>query len=324
MPANLPPQYFEAEKVFRAAKAPSEKIEALETMLAIMPKHKGTDHLKAELRARIAKLTDEMERQQAKGRKGHGYHLPKEGAGQVALVGLANSGKSALVAALTQAAPRVADYPYTTQEPTPGMLPFEDVQLQLVDMPAIDDRDARPWLNSVLRHADLLALAVDLSGDPLDEVNVLLEELAALRIQPWDEQGEAPPGWVRKRMLVLANKLDRAAADDMRALEEALGGRFPIVPVSALTGEGLDGLATRFFNALDVLRVYTKAPGQPPDMIDPVILPKGSTVEDAATSVHKELRRFKYAQIWGSGKFQGQRVPRNHVLQDRDIIEVHT
>jgi len=322
VPANLPPQYFEAEKVFRAAKAPSEKIEALETMLAIMPKHKGTDHLKAELRARIAKLTDEIERLQVR-RKGHGYHLPKEGAGQVALVGLANSGKSALVAALTQASPRVADYPYTTQEPVPGMLPFEDVQLQLVDMPAIDDRDARPWLNSVLRHADLLALVVDLSGDPIGEVEALLEELAALRIEPWDEQGETQPGWVRGRVLVLANKRDRVGADDVRALEDALSGRFPLAAVSALTGEGLDGLAAKFFHALEVVRVYTKAPGQSPDMRDPVMLPKGSTVEDAATSVHKELRRFKYAQVWGSGKFQGQRVPRNHVLQDLDIIEIH-
>ena len=126
MPANLPPQYFEAEKNFRQAKDPMEKIAALEEMLAIMPHHKGTDHLRAELRARIARLTEAAEKKTATKRRS--MVIPKEGAAQIAVVGLPNSGKSQLVSSITNTSPTVAEYPFTTHSATPGMMEFENIK----------------------------------------------------------------------------------------------------------------------------------------------------------------------------------------------------
>ena len=177
MPANLTPAYFEAEKRYRAAETPEEKLEALNEMLRVMPKHKGTDGLRAELRTKIAKFQKESAKQQATARKGGMYHVPKEGAGQIALVGLTNSGKSSLMAATTSAHVEVGDYPYTTRLPQPGMMRFENVQIQLVDMPPISAQDARPWFAAVLRAADALILMVDLEIDPVTEVEELLGEL---------------------------------------------------------------------------------------------------------------------------------------------------
>ena len=183
MPANLPPQYFEAEKRFRCAKNIPEKIEALETMLAIMPKHKGTDKLRAELRSKIAKLTREAQRTHATSRKGSSYYIRKEGAGQAALVGLPNVGKSQLVAALTEATPEVAEYPFTTRFPIPGMMPFENIQMQLIDLPPVTDVDAQSWLPVVLRNADVLLLMVDQGNDCLSQMETLVKRLEQMGIR---------------------------------------------------------------------------------------------------------------------------------------------
>ena len=131
MPANLPPQYFEAEKRYRSAREPEEKIAALEAMLAIMPHHKGTDKLHAVLRQKIAKFSLEAEKKYATARR-TGFYIDREGAGQVMLVGPANAGKSQLLAAVTEAIPEIAEYPFTTKTPMPGMMKFEDIQIQLV------------------------------------------------------------------------------------------------------------------------------------------------------------------------------------------------
>ena len=150
MPANLTPQYFEAEKRFRAAQSPEEKIEALQIMLAVMPKHKGTDKLHADLRRKIAKITQEAEHQAATNKAS--FFIKKEGAGQVILIGLPNTGKSQLLASLTEALPEIADYPYTTKSPLIGMMRFENVQLQLVDTPPVAIRDSRTWLINLARN----------------------------------------------------------------------------------------------------------------------------------------------------------------------------
>jgi ribosome-interacting GTPase 1 len=114
LPANLPPAYFEAENRYREAKTPAEGIAALEEMLAIMPKHKGTDKLKADLRRRISKLKSKQQEKKKLGRRDRGYKIEKEGVGQVVLIGEPNVGKSSLVAALTNADPQVAEFPHST------------------------------------------------------------------------------------------------------------------------------------------------------------------------------------------------------------------
>ncbi len=322
MPANLPPQYFEAEKQYRQAKTPEEKIEALEAMLAVMPKHKGTDRLHGELRRKIAKFTEEAERKAAISRAS--FYIKKEGAGQVALVGLPNSGKSKLLAAVTDATPEIADYPFTTQTPNVGMMKFENIQIQIVDTPPITSRGSRIWLNNIFRNADLLAIVIDLGDETASQIDTVLSELERIGIVPPDSPIQGTVGKRQKKMLLIGNKIDLNAA----ALRwEQIKKRYPNMPsisISAAYGSNLEEFKKTVFNTLEIIRVYTKAPGKKPDLTEPVILQKGSTVKEAAEAIHKDFRyKLKYAVVWGSGKFDGQRVSQEHVLQDGDIIELH-
>lgn len=327
MPANLPPQYFAAEKVYRLARTPEEKVEALETMLAIMPKHKGTDKLRAELRRRIAKFSQEAEKRPSVARKGSAYNIKKEGSGQLVLVGLPNVGKSQLVSALTGASLEVGNYPYTTKTATPAMLKFENIQIQLVDMPPITDREAKPWLSHLFRNADVLLIVVDLGADPLTQAETVVAELEKMRVKLWGREAgeELSPGEVKKRALIIGNKddLDNAGGHCQK-LNSEYGAKFPVISVSAKEGDGLERVKKGAFDVLDIIRVYTKSPGSKPAFEEPVVLKKGSTVEDVAESIHKDFRnKLKYAQIWGSGKFNGQRVKREHILEDGDVVELH-
>lgn len=325
MPANLPPQYYEAEKEYRSARTPQAKVEALERMLSIMPHHKGTDHLRAELRTRIAKLNQEAERQRSTGARTQLYTVRKEGAGQVALVGLPNAGKSCLLAALTAAPAKVGDYPYTTQLPQPAMMPFEDIKVQLVDLPPVSPGETPGWVRGLLRQADLLLLVVDLSVDPLSDFQALMGELEAQRIGPLAPTAEASPSdlLVPIKSLLVGNKLDAPAATvGAELLEMERGGRLPLLPVSALRGDGLGELRRRVVDALGIVRVYAKPPGQSPDTERPFVLPLGSTVADLAETVHHELSdKLKYAVLWPPDR-PSIRVARDYVLQDRDVIEL--
>jgi len=325
MPANLPPHYFEAEKRYRAARDPEEKIAALRTMLAIMPRHKGTDKLHADLRRKIAKFSQEAEKKYATARR-TGFYIQREGAGQVMLVGPANAGKSQLLAALTEAIPEIAGYPFTTQAPIPGMMKFEDIQIQLVDTPPIGHKEVRILLANTLRNADLIAIIIDLSLEPISQVETTLQGLKEARIEP-STNGAVPvsPGAYPRRMLIVGNKNDLAGTNEnWSILSSRYGSLFPIVSVSAAEGRGMDDLKTTLYHALNIIRVYTKSPGGKADLSDPMILEKGTTMEEAAESLHKDFRRnLRYAVVWGSGKYDGQRVSKAHILQDGDIIEFH-
>jgi len=325
MPANLPPQYFEAEKRYRLAKDPEDKIGALQAMLAIMPKHKGTDKLHAELRRKIAKLSDEAERKYATARKA-GLYIGREGAGQVILVGVANVGKSQLLASVTEASPEIAPYPYTTKTAVPGMMKFEDIQIQLVDTPPIGDKQVRILLTNSLRSADLIAIVVDLGAEPAGQVETTLEALREARIEPSSgNHEEATPGSYQKKMLIIGNKSDLpGSSDKWEELMSRYSGFVPMVSTSAKEGKGLDKLKESIYKALDIVRVYTKAPGSKADLTEPVILRRGSTAMDAAESIHKDFQQnLKYVVVWGSGKYDGQRVSRDHALQDGDVVEFH-
>ena len=324
MPANLPPQYFEAEKRLRSVKDPEEKIAALEEMLAIMPHHKGTDRLRAVLTQKIAKLSQEAERKLATARRA-GFYIQREGAGQVMLVGPTNAGKSQLVAELTEAVPDIAAYPFTTKIPVPGMMKFEDIQIQLVDTPPIGYKEVRILLSNVLRSADLVAIVVDLSVEPVGQVEAALHGLAEARIEPLTDSTQASPGSYPRKMLVVGNKSDLPAAkENWERLRSRYGNCFPMVSISAKEHLGLQEFKTAVYQTLNIIRVYTKTPGSKADLTDPMVLEKGSTLEQAAESLHKDFyQNLRYAVVWGSGKYDGQRVSKGHVLQDGDIVEFH-
>ena len=325
MPANLTPQYYEAEKRYRAAKEIDDKIAALQEMLAVMPRHKGTDHLYGSLRSKIAKLSQESERKLATARRA-GFLIRPEGAGQIILVGPANAGKSQLLAMLTAASPEVALYPYTTQTPMPGMMPFEDIQIQLVDTPPIGQRNVKSLITNILRVADLIAMVIDLSGNPVSDVETTLVELEECRIVPVGVPTErVGDGIHAQRMIIIANKCDLPGANEnLSALERRFGRVFPIFPVSAEELVGIEELPGQLFDVLEIIRVYTKAPGQRADMNEPVILTRNSTVGDAAAELHKDFKQgLKHAVVWGSGKFDAQTVSKSHVLADGDIVEFH-
>lgn len=312
MPANLPPHYFAAEKRFRAAKTVVEKVSALEEMLAIMPKHKGTDHLKADLRRKIARLSQSAEKKAATQRAS--MLVEKEGAAQVAVVGMPNTGKSRLVSSVSNASLAVAGYPFTTHRAAPGMMPFENIQIQLIDTPPLTEGAADWWLPHLIRRADAIVAVLELNRDPAKQVQAVLADL---------ERKKVP--LAESRLLFVGNKRDMpGTGDNLPALEEECRGRFPAVAVSVETGDGLEEMKRAVYQVLDIIRVYTKAPGKKPEMDDPIILRRGSTLEDAAADVHKDFAaRLRYARIWGSGKHDGNMAKRDHVLQDGDIIELH-
>lgn len=321
MPANLTPEYLAAERRYRLARTIPEKLEILQEMLSVMPKHKGTERLQAELRTRIARLKKEAQRRPT--RHTQSYYIPKEGAGQVGLVGPPNTGKSMLLASLTRATPEVAPYPFTTQSPMVGMMEYGGVKVQLIDTPPLF-RHTPPWLREILRRADLLALVLSLGDQDLEErltevKGVLAEYQLELVAQCNREDRFHKPG------LVIANQVDQPAMEvrvGLRLIQEAYP-ELEVIPVSARTGEGLAELKGRIFKGLNVIRVYTKEPGKPVDRSDPIILPRGSRLLDAARAIHKDFAKsLKYARLWG-GQYSGQRVERNYELSDQDVVEFH-
>jgi ribosome-interacting GTPase 1 len=327
MPTNLPPEYFEVEKRYRQAKTPAERIEALEEMLAIIPKHKGTDKLRADFRRRLSKLKSQQQTKKAISRRDVGYRIDPEGAGQVVLIGPPNVGKSALVAALTNATPEVADFPHTTRIPTPGMMPFENIQIQLIDTPPMSKEYMEPWLPDIIRRADIILLVVDVTTDPihhLEETLALLEEkrMAPLRLA---HRHEGNHGWTFKRVMVVANKNDNASTDeDFQIFKALLEDDWPVVALSATTGRNFELLKRTLFDRLEIIRVYTKARGKAPEHNAPFVLKKGATVDDLAGKIHKEfVEKFKFAKVWGEGVYDGQMIQRDYVLQDGDVVELH-
>jgi uncharacterized protein len=327
MPANLPPEYFEAERRFKQAVSAGEKISALEELIATVPKHKGTDKLRADLRRKLSQLRKEAVSKKKSGR-GDLYVVQKEGAAQIALAGFPNTGKSSIVACLTNAAPVIAEYPISTLAPLPGMMPFEDIQIQLVDLPPIGNEGTDGWVSGILRYADALMLIVDMTDDPDIQAELLIGQLGRWNIDMIPDSGshEADgriPAKKYKRALIVVNKKDLAETDDyLKILREKYGNICQCIAVSALKKEGLEELKNSIFGISGIIRVYSKPPGKEPDLSTPFSVPAGSSVLDLARFIHKDfISNLKYARIWGSSKFDGQRVEKNHVLKDRDIVE---
>jgi ribosome-interacting GTPase 1 len=337
MPTNLPPDYYEIEKRFRSAESAAEKVSLLEEMYSVVPKHKGTDHLRADLRRQISKYKEEAV-QTHKKHGGHTpvFHIDKEGAGQVALIGPTNTGKSSLVRALTKAEPEVSAAPYSTWKPTPGMMPVENIQVQLIDTPPMNRGYVEPGLFDLIRRADLALIIVDLQADPLQQLEDTLLLMREHHIAPRFSTPEAQKRLSRNETtsdearlvyvpaFVVANKCDDESQDDSFAvLCELFEGRCPFIPVSAKTGRNFEQLKQVVFEQLEVVRVYAKPPGEPADMERPFVLKKGSTVAELARMIHRDFyEKLKSARVWGSTVFEGQMVQRDYLLQDGDIVEL--
>ena len=331
MPANLTPQYLKAEEAYKAARSPEEKLACLEEMMKLIPKHKGTEKLQADIKRRIAAL---RKGEKGKGKTSHHdpFRIERAGAGRLVLLGAPNTGKSKLVGTMSRAKVEVSPAPFTTQLPVPGMMPFEDVQIQVLDLPPITADYVPPGMMEAVRNSDGILLLADLgSPDALEQAELAMETCKAHRIllhpplEPPEPQADAHPALRILPSLLLGTKADLPGAGDTKAiLEELLDGAVPILSVSVETGEGLEEFRAEAFRMLDVIRVYSKEPGKPPDKKAPFVLKRGSTVMDLAERIHKDIAaNFKFARIWGAVKHDGIQVSRDHVLADKDVVEIH-
>jgi ribosome-interacting GTPase 1 len=336
VPANLTPAYKTAEGRFRGAKEPQERLDALKEMLRAIPKHKGTDHLQADIKAKIKELTEELAGPRKGGAKtGPATVVKPNGAGQIALVGPPNSGKSTLHTALTGSHAHIGDYPFTTQFPMPGMMPVHDVAIQIVDLPPISPEHPVPWISNALHPADGCMLVVDLSQPGCVERVIALHDLLAQRrvllteIWPVHESTddiEYDPFTKVLPTLLVASKCDRLdeSGEELAVLEELAEVTYPCISVSAETGVGVEELGRWLFDRLGVIRVYTKAPGKEPEMERPYTVRKGSTVHDVALLIHRDIAEgLHYARAWGASEYDAQQVGADHIVEDGDVLELH-
>ena len=337
MPTNVTPEYKKAEEAYRAAREPRDRLACLKDMLRTIPKHKGTEHLQSDIKTRIKQLTEELAGPKKGGkRSGPSHVIRPDGAAQLAMIGPPNAGKSSLHAKLTGSHSDVGPYPYTTHLPIPGMLAYQDVQFQLIDLPPVSADYLEPWLVNTLQHADAVLLVIDVA-DPecLEQVPTVLERLAEKKIflrsarpgldRPMNAEEDDDPFRLDLPTVLGANKSDLDPdPDEVDVLEELLGLRFPALTVSAETGDGLDQLGPFLFDALQIVRVYTKTPGKKADTDRPFTVRHGETIYDVAKLVHKDIARdLKFARVWGDEVFDGQQVGPDHVVADGDRVELH-
>ncbi|MCS7305438.1 MAG: TGS domain-containing protein [Thermoguttaceae bacterium] len=332
MPANLTPAYLKAEQEYRRAQTLEEELKWLQVMLQEMPKHKGTDHLQAMIKAKIAKVKREIqEEKKGKGKKSRGIRIPRQGAGTAIILGGPNAGKSQLLASLTRAQPEIAPYPFTTKVPMPGMMPWEDVFVQLIDTPPITAEYIDPNTIGLIRSADLALLVVDLGCDEgIEQCQEVLDRLnnpnSKTRLATTQYLDEQDLGISYTRTFLVPNKIDLPDAQErLQLLHELVPMDFPEYVISAKERIGLDRLAEAIFKALDVVRVYTKLPSaKEPDLDRPFTLRRGQTVLDLAEMIHNDyVQKFKFARVWGTSVYPGTQVKGDYVLQDKDIVEIH-
>jgi hypothetical protein len=326
MPTNLPPDYYRVEEQYRNAGSIAEKISCLEELMRIVPKHKGTDKLRGDLRRRLSRLRETSARKKGASRQVSPFQIPAEGAGQVAVIGPANVGKSSLVQAMTKARPEVADFPFTTTMPTPGMMRFENIQIQLVDTPPLNEHYVDPEMMNLIRRADAALILVDIQSTTMDQLDSARAVLEKHRIVPrqlleesMDLQRVTPIS-----VLVVVNKVDDQEQDeDFQVLEELIGHEWTLVPLSLARQSSFEAFGQAVFQSLDVIRVFSKAPGKKAELDTPFVLPRGSRIQDFGAKLHKDFQsRLKSARIWGQGLYDGQMVGRDHELKDGDIVEL--
>lgn len=331
MPANLTPGYLKAEEEYRRATTTEEELKCLQIMLQEIPKHKGTDKLQADLKAKIAKAKKEVQTEKSTGggAKGRKFRIPRQGAGTAILLGGPNAGKSQLLASLTHATPEIAPYPFTTQMPSPGMMPWEDVTVQLIDTPPITADYLDVHLQGLIRAADLALIVVDLGNDDgleqyaaaLDRINGTKTRLAAT-----SHLDENDVGLSYTRTFRICNKIDLPEAQArLDLLHELCPADFREFVISAQERTGMEELRNAIYESLDVIRVYTKLPtAKAADLDRPFTVRRDATLLDLAGLVHKDyIEGLKFARVWGKAVHDGTTVKGDYLLQDKDIVELH-
>lgn len=329
MPANLTAQYLKAEEAYRRATTLEEELKCLQVMLQEIPKHKGTDHLQASLKAKISKAKKDLQAEKRAGRKTRGVRIPRQGAGTAILLGGPNAGKSQLLTSLTRATPEVAPYPFTTHVPAPGMMPWEDVAVQLVDTPPITADYLEAYMYGLIRGADLALLLVDLgSDDGIEQCQEVLDRLGSTKTRLARDSclSEQDVGLSYTKTFLVPNKIDLPEARGrLELLHDLCPLDFPEFVISAQEGTGLEELRDAIYRATDVVRVYTKLPAaKQPDMDRPFTIRRGHTLLDLAAQVHKDyVEGLKFARVWGTAVHDGTVVKGDYTLHDKDIVELH-
>ncbi|MDX1962922.1 MAG: GTPase [Pirellulales bacterium] len=329
MAANLTPQYLKAEEQYRRASDPQEELQWLEVMFRELPKHKASEKMQMDLKTKMSQLRKELGAAKKIPKKVPGNVIPRQGAGTVVLFGGPNSGKSSLLAALTRAQPEIAPYPFTTRQPQPGMMTWEDVTVQLIDTPPITADVLDSGFVNLLRGADLAALVVDLGNDDgIEECQAVVQRFVdgKTRLGRKTCLDEEDVGIAYTQTVVVANKIDAAgAADRLELLHELCPLDLVEYQVSATERTGLEELRHAFYHALDVIRVYSKSPTKKEADFDrPYTVKKGSTLADVAELVHKDLaENLSHARIWGANINPASTIKADYVLADKDIVELH-
>lgn len=333
MPTNVTPEYKKAEAEYKAAREPRDRLVALRAMLRTIPKHKGTEHLQAGIKTRIKELTEELAGPRKGGaRGGPVFTIRPEGAGQIALLGPPNSGKSSLHDALTGSGAPAGPYPFTTHHPQPGMVPVEDIGIQLIDLPPLAEEHPLPWIGNALQPADGALLVVDLSlADCITGVDELVRMLAARRIhltKEWPRGVGADPDPDDPFAKYLPTALVAAQAEliddvegEAKVLLELLELELPILRTSVADRE-FEHVGVWLFEALGVVRVYTESAAKKGDD-RPYTIRQGQTLADVAALIHKDfVRDLKFARLMRPG-YPDRRIGRAFPLRDGDRIAIH-
>lgn len=328
MPANLTHKFRVAEQAYRNAQTPREELECLQQMLIDLPKHKGTDRMQADLKQKISRAKKELSNSVSSSKQIIA-RIPRQGAGRAIIIGGPNAGKSQLLASLTRATPEIAPYPFTTRDPSPGMMPWEDVYVQLIDTPPIGTDTYDPRVQSLIRGADLVILMLDLgSDDGGDELKALLAEIQKTKTRLGQETciDENDIGVTYTQTYLVPNKIDLPESTDRAEFfREVIQTEFEAYPVSAAKGQGISELRNAIYAAMDVVRIYTKHPNQKdPDRDKPFTIARGGTILDVAELIHRDFAtQFKSARVWGAKVHDGTTVKADYVPEDKDIVELH-
>lgn len=327
MSANLTVKYKLAEQAYRRASTPEEELRCLQVMLVELPKHKGTDKMQADLKRKISRLKADVQAQKKNAKST--VKIPRQGAGRGLIIGPPNSGKSQLLTSLTRATPQVADYPFTTLQHLPGMMPWEDVLIQLIDTPPITTDMFDATTQALIRGADVVILLLDLgSDDGGQELVELLNRFRDAKTRLGREScfDKTDIGVTYTQTIFCPNKIDLPeAADRMQFFEEFIEADFETVNISATEKTGLEKLAEKIYQSLDVVRVYTKTPNREAELEKPFTLKQGQTILDLAELVHKDFaNNLKCGRVWGTSVHDGTIVKGDYVLHDKDIVELHT